>query len=95
MLALGRRGIPRRLHVPGEDQAKVMYKLIDAESYHHNQILIVGGGDSADEAAIGLARQQGNKITLSYRNSKFFRLKKKNEESINQVVESNRIQVFF
>ena len=80
VLALGRRGTPRKLGVPGEELPKVMYQLADAESYEHQKILVVGGGDSAVEAALGLARQRGNRVTLSYRREKLVRIKKKNEE---------------
>ena len=55
ILAMGRRGTPRKLGVPGEELPKVMYQLADAESYEHQKILVVGGGDSAVEAALGLA----------------------------------------
>jgi thioredoxin reductase len=47
ILALGRRGSPRKLVVPGEEQPKVTYQLIEAEAYVQKRILIVGGGDSA------------------------------------------------
>jgi thioredoxin reductase len=67
VLALGRRGTPRKLGVPGEELPKVMYQLVNAESYQGRRVLVVGGGDSAVEAAIGLARQKGNAVTLSYR----------------------------
>ena len=82
-LALGRRGTPRKLGVPGEDLPKVLYSLIDAESYSQSRILIVGGGDSAVEAALALARQPGNRVTLSYRSGSFSRVKAKNIERIN------------
>lgn len=95
VLALGRRGTPRKLGVPGEDLPKVMYKLLDAESYRDNHILIVGGGDSAVEAAIGLARQPGNTITLSYRKARFFRIKKKNEERISEVIGAGAVNVIY
>src|SRR5688500_18286468 len=67
VLALGRRGAPRKLGIPGEELSKVMYRLIDAEGYRGQRVLVVGGGDSAAEAAIGLAQQPGNVVTLSYR----------------------------
>ncbi len=95
VLAMGRRGIPRKLGVPGEDSPKVMYKLIDAESYANNRLLIVGGGDSAVEAAIGLTQQKGNTIAISYRKSKFFRLKKKNDERIQQLIREKKIEAIF
>jgi thioredoxin reductase len=81
VLALGRRGSPRKLGVPGEELPKVMYRLMDAESYTNQRILVVGGGDSAVEAAVGLALQRGNEVTLSYRREKLVRIKKKNEEA--------------
>ena len=90
-LAVGRRGTPRRLDVPGEDLAKVAYSLIDAESYRDRQILVVGGGDSAIEAAVALAEQPGNTVTLSYRKEFFSRLKAKNEKRIQEAFASGAI----
>jgi putative YpdA family bacillithiol system oxidoreductase len=95
ILALGRRGTPRKLNVPGEDKSKVMYKLLDAETYNNEDILIVGGGDSAVEAAMGLARQPGNKVTISYRKAKFVRIKTKNEKLITKMIENRQIEVLF
>ncbi len=95
VLALGRRGTPRKLNVPGEDQSKVMYKLMDAESYNNNHILVVGGGDSAIEAAMGLARQKGNEVTLSYRKEKFFRIKTRNEERVTKLIKDKTLKVIF
>lgn len=95
VLAMGRRGTPRKLNVPGEDMPRVMYQLIDAQSYNNNHILVVGGGDSAVEVAIGLARQKGNTVTVSYRKSQFFRIKKKNEERINRLIAEKKIRPVF
>jgi thioredoxin reductase (NADPH) len=95
VLAMGRRGIPRKLGVPGEELPKVMYKLIDAESYTNSRLLVVGGGDSAVEAVIGLTQQKGNTITVSYRKSKFFRLKKKNDERILQIIKENKAEIIY
>ena len=95
VLALGRRGTPRKLGVPGEELPKVMYQLTDAESYQGHHILVVGGGDSAVEAAIGLARQRGNRVTLSYRREKLVRIKRKNEERIGQLLANRRIESAF
>jgi thioredoxin reductase (NADPH) len=72
-----------------------MYQLADAESYTHQRILVVGGGDSAAEAAIGLARQRGNRVTISYRREKLVRIKKKNEERIGALLASRRIEGAF
>jgi thioredoxin reductase (NADPH) len=95
ILALGRRGTPRKLNVPGEELPKVMYQLVDAASYEGRRILVVGGGDSAVEAAIGLARQKGNTVTLSYRREKLVRIKKKNEERIGELMSKGRAKALF
>jgi thioredoxin reductase len=95
VLAMGRRGTPRKLGAPGEELPKVMYQLADAESYQQQRILIVGGGDSAVEAALGLARQRGNRVTLSYRREKLVRIKKKNESRIAELFASRRIEGAF
>ena len=95
ILALGRRGTPRKLGITGEDLPKVMYKLLDAESYRKQKLLVVGGGDSAVEAAMGLAGQEGTTVTLSYRKEKFFRLKRRNEERMNRTIRSGALTVVF
>lgn len=89
VLALGRRGTPRKLGVPGEDLPKVAYSLLDAHSYQGRRILVVGGGDSAVEAALGLAEQPGNRVAISYRKEAFFRLKSRNESRIAGVMRSD------
>ncbi len=95
ILALGRRGTPRKLGVPGEPLSKVMYKLIDADTYNNNNVLIVGGGDSAIEAAYGLALQPGNNVTISYRKENFFRLKAKNDSNIQKAIDDKLLHVVF
>ncbi|RMH03256.1 MAG: FAD-dependent oxidoreductase [Planctomycetota bacterium] len=94
-LALGRRGTPRKLGVPGEDSPKVCYALQDARSWRNKRLLVVGGGDSAIEAALGLAEQPGNQVTLSYRKAAFFRLKARNEARIEQAAAEGRIEVVY
>ncbi|MDX1383965.1 MAG: NAD(P)-binding domain-containing protein, partial [Thermoanaerobaculia bacterium] len=93
MLALGRRGTPRRLGVPGEELSKVAYQVRDAEQYRHRRILCVGGGDSAVEAALGLGSQPGNEVTLSYRRDRFGRIKRKNEERLELAVAEGRVRL--
>lgn len=95
LLAIGRRGSPRKLGVPGEDLPKVMYRLIEAETYKQKHILVVGGGDSAIEAAVGLASQRGNRVTISYRKDDFVRLKEKNEDRIQEFMKSGKIKTIF
>ena len=92
-LALGRRGSPRKLEIPGEDLPKVAYNLIDAQSYRDQAILVVGGGDSAVEAAIGLGEQPGNTVTLSYRKSDFTRIKARNEKRLHESVRTGHVQL--
>ncbi len=94
-LALGRRGSPRKLGVPGEELSKVAYSLLDASSYRHRRILVVGGGDSAIEAALGLAEQEGNQVTLSYRKDAFFRVKPRNEARFDLALREGRVQARF
>ena len=94
-LAIGRRGTPRKLGVPGEHLPHVAYDLIDAQAYRDRQVLVVGGGDSAIEAALGLAEQPGNRITLAYRRESFFRLRAQNEQRIAQAQADGRVQVLF
>lgn len=94
-LALGRRGSPRRLGVPGEDLAKVSYSLLDAGSYQDRRVLVVGGGDSAVEAAVGLSEQMDNVVTLSYRKAAFTRLKARNESRVARAMADGKLNVLF
>jgi len=95
VLGLGRTGTPKKLGVKGEDLPKVMYRLIEADHYINKKILIVGGGDSAVEAAMGLAHHVGNKVTLSYRKECFTRLKDRNEKRVEENVRSGKLGVIF
>jgi thioredoxin reductase (NADPH) len=95
VLALGRAGTPRKLGVPGEQFPHVLYRLIEAEHYRDKNILVVGGGDSAVEAALGLAHQSGNNVTISYRKDTFTRLKDRNERRILEHIRDGRIEVLF
>ncbi|NUN70567.1 MAG: NAD(P)-binding domain-containing protein, partial [Bacteroidetes bacterium] len=95
VLALGRRGTPRKLGVEGEGLSKVSYRLIDAASFTGKHLLVVGGGDSAIEAAIGLASQQGNTVTLSYRKEEFTRIKERNRQYIEDFNRRKKVRVLF
>src|SRR5215467_9215566 len=72
LLAIGRRGTPRKLNVPGEELPKVVYRLIDPEQYAGQRVLVVGGGDSALEAAASIAERSDAKVAISYRGDGFF-----------------------
>ncbi|HRZ98393.1 MAG TPA: NAD(P)-binding domain-containing protein [Paludibacter sp.] len=93
LLALGRRGTPRKLNIPGEMSQKVAYRLLDPELIKSKNIVVVGGGDSAIESALLLANE--NKVTLSYRNDKFSRLKPRNAQLIKEAIISGLLNVKF
>ena len=93
LLALGRRGTPRKLGVLGEETAKVAYRLVDPAQYCGQAVLVVGGGDSALEAAIALSQEKGTDVTLSYRSETFSRVKQKNRMSLEQQQEAGRLRV--
>ncbi len=94
LLAIGRRGTPRKLGVPGEELPKVVYRLVDAEQYRGQAVLVVGGGDSALEAAIALADEPGTTVTLSYRSAAFSRVKEKNRQRLQQRAAAGRLAVW-
>jgi thioredoxin reductase len=92
LLAIGRRGSPRKLGIPGEEKEKVAYRLLEPELIQGKNVLVVGGGDSAIENAL-LLKDEGNNVTLSYRKDSFSRLKPKNLERIENAVKNRDIRV--
>ncbi|MBT8076999.1 MAG: NAD(P)-binding domain-containing protein [Gammaproteobacteria bacterium] len=95
LLAIGRRGTPRKLNVPGEDLPKVTYRLIDPDQHNGQAVLVVGGGDSALEAATSIAAGGRANVTLSYRSAAFSRAKPKNRSKIDSMMETGQISVLF
>lgn len=93
LLAIGRRGTPRKLGVPGEELAKVAYALLEPDQYAYKRLLVVGGGDSAVEAALTLSEAAGTTVTLSYRKSVFARLKEKNRHRLDEAGRNGKVQV--
>jgi thioredoxin reductase len=93
LLSIGRRGTPRKLGSPGEDQAKVVYRLIEAEQYRSKHVIVVGGGDSALEAALDVSAEPGTTVTLSYRGAAFNRVKIKNRKRLDEAVGNKRLNV--
>lgn len=93
LLAIGRRGTPRKLGVPGEEQTKVSYSLLDPAEYQGRRVLVVGGGDSALEAATSIARESGTDVVLSYRSAAFTRAKQKNRQAVDEMVASGRLKL--
>lgn len=92
LLTIGRRGTPRQLGVPGEELSKVVYRLIDPEQYQGQHVLVVGGGDSALEAAHSIADQPGTTVTISYRSEAFSRAKPKNRDKVEAYVAAGRLR---
>lgn len=93
LLAIGRRGTPRKLGVSGEMTEKVAYRLLEPELIENKEIIVVGGGDSAVESALLLADQ--NNVVLSYRKDKFSRIKPKNREKILSAIDNGRLKVMY
>jgi len=93
LLSIGRRGTPRKLGVPGEELPKVVYNLIDPEQYQGMHVLVVGGGNSALEAATSIAEQPGTTVTLSYRSGAFSRAAEKNRIKVSELEAQGRLTV--
>ncbi len=93
LFAIGRRGSPRKLGVPGEETQKVAYRLLEPERINDRKIMVVGGGDSAIESALLLKDQ--NEVCLSYRKDKFARLKPKNRTKILAAIDAGEIDVIY
>ena len=93
VLATGQRGNPRRLGVPGEEQERVYHRLFSPKLYHDEQILVVGGGNTAAEAALTLSER--NQVTLSYRGDQLYRLFKDNERQLQEATAAQRIRTIF
>jgi thioredoxin reductase len=93
LLAIGRRGTPRKLGVPGESLDKVTYRLIEPEQYRGQRCLVVGGGDSAVETALMLAREPGTTVTLVHRGERFDRIKPDNHDALEKAQAERKLEV--
>ncbi|MCB0652119.1 MAG: NAD(P)-binding domain-containing protein [Saprospiraceae bacterium] len=93
LLAIGRRGTPRKLNVPGENLQKVAYRLLEPERIKGKKIIVVGGGDSAIESALLLKDE--NEVILSYRSDKFSRLKPKNKAKVSEALADQSLKIMF
>ncbi|MBT8256054.1 MAG: NAD(P)-binding domain-containing protein [Bacteroidia bacterium] len=93
LIAIGRRGSPRKLGIPGEDSEKVAYRMLDPELIEGKDIIVVGGGDSAMEAAMLMMDQ--NRVKILVRSDAFTRSKPKNRENIHKAAEEGKLEIVF
>ncbi|HVV81987.1 MAG TPA: NAD(P)-binding domain-containing protein, partial [Kofleriaceae bacterium] len=91
VLATGTRGKPRTLQVPGENLPKVTNLLDDPDEWRGREVLVVGGGDSAVEAALALA-DAGARVIISYRGKSFNRAQPKNKAAIESYAQQQRLK---
>ncbi|MDE3216591.1 MAG: NAD(P)-binding domain-containing protein, partial [Gemmatimonadota bacterium] len=95
VLAMGRRGSPRRLGVPGEGLDHVFYDIVEMEAFAGKRMVVVGGGDSAVESALGLANQPGTTVAISYRGESFQRIAERNREKIERAIAAGTVTPYF
>lgn len=98
LLAIGRRGTPRKLGVPGEELPKVVYRLIDPEQYRNLHVIVVGGGDSAVEAAMAVAEEPGTTVSLLARGEDFGAAfggaKTKNRDKLKAMSDAGKLKIY-
>ncbi len=92
ILAIGKSGNARMLGAKGENLPKVYNRLFDPKDHHNEEVLVVGGGDSAIETANAIA-EVGNHVTISYRKAEFARPKEGNVEKLNSLVSAGKISL--
>lgn len=93
VLAIGSQGNPRRLGVPGEDLPHVLTRLTDPALYSDQDIVVVGGGDSAIEVAAALAA--GNRVTMVVRTPEFIRAKEALERQALELASRKELTIHF
>lgn len=93
VLAIGRRGIPRKLGIPGEDLPNVQYALAEPGSFRGDRVVVIGGGDSAIEAALALGEEAGTEVRISYRRDRFNRIKPANRSRLEAALDRGKVEV--
>lgn len=93
LLAIGRRGSPRKLGIPGEESTKVAYRLLEPENIIGKKVVVVGGGDAGVESAMMLMAT--NDVTLVNRNENFAGCKPKNKEAITAAIDAGALKAVF
>ncbi len=91
MLAVGRRGTPRKLGVPGEERPSVIYTLLEPGQYRGRAVVVAGGGDSALEAACSLADAGATSVYVVHRRAGFDRAKERNRQRLQELVDAERV----
>ena len=91
LIAVGRQGQPRKMEIEGcDDCGKVTYRLHTREDYNDEDVLVIGGGNSAIEAALML--KDHNRVTISYRGDDFFRAKVDNRRLLDKAIADGEIK---
>lgn len=93
ILATGQRGNPRKLGVPGEDRENVYHRLYSPKHYQDEDIIVVGGGNSAVEAAVTLAER--NRVKLVHRRDEFGLVFQDNRRKIGEAVEQGKVEIIW
>jgi thioredoxin reductase (NADPH) len=94
ILALGNRGVPRKLDIPGEDGPNVFYNLLEADEFSGSTVTVIGAGDSAIEASLALQRN-GCQVTMLVRGDGFPKAKARNQERIGQASANGQIRIHY
>lgn len=96
ILAMGVRGSPRKLGVPGEDKQKVTYNLLDPEQYQGKQIVVVGAGNAAAEVAQMLADAKWrNTVHMLVATAVMDRCNDENKARLMELVKKGRLQIMY
>jgi thioredoxin reductase len=79
--------------VQGEELPNVQYALAEPEAFRGDRVLVVGGGDSAVEAALAVSENAGTEVRLSYRRDSFSRIKPANRDRVESAIRGGDVEV--